>query len=146
MGRYRLTRRIGAPPERVFAGFTDPSIVADWMDLKGIADATGPLDVAGTRYTMVVRGPWRFRVQVLRSESPRLHDASGRGPLGASYRMVARLTGSADVTDLELDTEYTLPFGAVGRWIDRRWLENSPRTVANRELDRLVTIMSGSRP
>jgi len=144
MGRYSLSRRIAAAPERVFSGFTDPLVVTDWMDLTRIADATGPLDVVGTRYTMVVRGPWRFRCEVVRSDAPRIHETSGRGPLGASYRMVAHLAGSSGGTDLEVETEYTLPFGPLGRWIDRRWLERSPRTVANRELDRLVAIMSGT--
>jgi hypothetical protein len=44
-------------------------------------------------------------------------------------------------TDLELLTEYTVPFGPIGRWIDRRWLEPGPRTGANRELDRRVELV-----
>lgn len=142
MGRYRLSRRIKATPERVFEGFTNPAIVTDWMDLAEIRDATGPLGLPGTQYTMVVRGPWRFRTQVLRSEPPRVYESSGRGPLGASYRMVATLAGHGDQTDLDLVTDYTLPFGPIGRWIDRMWVDREPRTIANRELDRLVDLVS----
>ena len=32
MGRYRITRDIDATPEQVFRAFTDPALVADWMD------------------------------------------------------------------------------------------------------------------
>ena len=56
--------------------------------------------------------------------------------------MVATLAGADSYTDLELMTEYTVPFGAVGRWLDRRWIDREPRTIANREVDRLVTLVS----
>jgi carbon monoxide dehydrogenase subunit G len=142
MGRYRITRHIHATPERVFRAFTDPRLVLDWMDGTGLVDATGPLDEAGSRYTLVIWGPWRFRTDVVRAEAPRSHEISGRGPLGTAYRMVATLTAAAEGTDLDLLTEYTLPFGALGRWIDHRWIDREPRTIANREVDRLVTLVS----
>jgi len=142
MGRYRMTRHIRATPERVFRAFTVPGLVVDWMDGTGLVDATGPLDEAGTRYTLVVWGPWRFRTEVVRVEAPLLHEIAGRGPLGTSYRMVATLTAGDDWTDLDLLTEYTMPLGALGRWIDRRWIDREPRTIANREVDRLVTLVS----
>ena len=144
MGRYRLTRRIDAAPEHVFEGFTDPALVRDWMDAAGIEDQAGPLARPGTTYTLVIRGPWRFKSRVVRSEPPRIHESFGRGPLGASYRMVATLSARDEGTDLDLLTEYTVPFGAIGRWIDRRWIDREPRTVANRELDRLVELVSES--
>ena len=142
MGRYRITRHIRATPDQVFRAFTDPALLADWMDGTGVIDATGSLDEPGTQYTFVVWGPWRFRSQVMRVDTPALHEVAGRGPLGASYRMVATLTGSDGDTDLELLTEYTVPFGAVGRWMDRRWIDREPRAIANREVDRLVTLVS----
>jgi len=145
MGTYRLTRHIGATPERVYEGFTDPATVTDWMDLSAVKDLTGPLDTPGTRFTMVVRGPWQFSSEVVRSERPRIHEFLGRGPLGASYRMVATLSSSTVGTDLDLLTEYALPFGPIGRWVDRRWVDREPRTIANRELDRLVDLVSEAR-
>ena len=141
MGRYRLTRTIGATPERVFRAFTDPALVVDWMDGTGVIDATGPLDQPGTRYTFVVWGPHRFRTDVVRVEPPRMHEIVGRGPFG-TFRMVATLTPTRDGTDLDLLTEYTMPLGALGRWIDRRWIDREPRAIANREVDRLVTLVS----
>lgn len=142
MGRYRITRQIPAPPERVFRAFTEPALVADWMDGTGVIDATGPLDVPGTRYTFVVWGPWRFRSEVIRAQPPSLHVVEGRGPLGAWYRLTATLTPNAGGTTFELLTEYTVPFGALGRWIDRRWIDREPRATAHREVDRLVRLVS----
>ena len=142
MGRYRLTRHIRATVEQVFRAFTDPRLVVDWMDGTGVIDATGPLDEPKTRYTFVVWGPWRFRTEVTRVDAPHVHEIVGRGPLGTSYRMVATLTAKGDTTDLDLLTEYTMPLGALGRWIDRRWIDREPRAIANREVDRLVTLVS----
>lgn len=142
MGRYRIARRIRATPETVFRAFTDPALVVDWMDGTGVLDVTGPLDRPGTRYTFVVEGPWRFRSEVVAVDAPRIHEVVGRGPLGAGYRMVATLTPGDSWTDLDLLTEYTVPLGALGRWIDRRWIDRGPRTIANREVDRLVVLVS----
>ena len=142
MGKYVLRRHIDAPPERVYQAFTQPAMVVDWMDGTGLVDATGPLDVPGTRYTLVIWRPWRFRTEVLRADAPRLHEIRGRGPLGSTYRIVATLADVDGRTDLHLQTEYTVPFGALGRWMDRRWIDREPRRAANRELDRLVTLVS----
>lgn len=142
MGQYRITRRIRATPDQVFRAFTDPGIVADWLDATAVKDPTGPLDVPGTRYSLVIRGPWRFRTVVTRSEPPRLHQTVGQAPLGGSFRMTATLTEHDEGTDLDLLTEYTVPLGPIGRWIDRRWIDREPRPTANREVDRLVELVS----
>ena len=142
MGRYRISRHIPAAPELVFRAFTDPALVVDWMDAADLVNATGPLDTPGTRYTLVIWRPWRFRTEVVRVEAPRLHEIEGRGPLGTWYRMVATLAPAGGGTDFELLTEYTMPFGALGRWLDRRFIDREPRAIANREVDRLVTLVS----
>jgi hypothetical protein len=142
MGRYRIARQIRATPEQGFRAFTYPELLVDWMDGTGVVDVTGPLERPGTRYTFVVWGPWRFRSVVGRVEAPFLHEVSGIGPLGSGYRMVATLAGRDGGTDLDLLTEYTVPLGALGRWMDRRWIDREPRTIANREVDRLVTLVS----
>lgn len=146
MGRYVLRRRIEAPPERVFEAWTDPVVTADWMDADGIVDQTGPLAEAGTTFTLVIRGPWRFRMRVVRSERPRAHEMAGPAPLGASVAMTMTLTPRDGGTDLELVTAYVVPLGPLGRWMDRRWIDREPRAVANRELDRFVAIAHGAPP
>lgn len=146
MGSYRITRCISARPERVFRAFTDPVLVADWMDASAVVDPTGPLGLPGTEYTLVIRGPWKFRTVVARSQPPWLHETAGQAPLGGSYRMVATLSANDGGTDLDLLTEYTIPLGPLGRWIDRRWVDREPRTTANREVDRLVALVSQEQP
>jgi hypothetical protein len=142
MGRYVLRRLIAAPPARVFEAFTQPALVVDWMDATSLVDVTGPLDQPDTRYTLVISGPWRFRTRVVRVDGTPEYEVEGRGPLGASYRNVATLRPADDGTYLELVTEYAVPFGALGRWIDRRWIDREPRRIANREIDRLVRLVS----
>jgi uncharacterized protein YndB with AHSA1/START domain len=146
MGRYVISRRIPATPEHVYRAFTDPALLVDWMDGTDVIDATGPMDTPGTCFTLVIWGPWRFRMQVARVQKAHLHEISGRAPLGGKVRMVATLTPRDDGgTDLDLLTEYALPFGALGRWIDRRLVDREPRAVANREVDRLVALVSDDR-
>lgn len=146
MGRYRITRHIEAAPEQVFRGFTDPLLVTDWMEAAALVDATGPLDEPGSAYTLVIWGPWKFRTTVVRAERHRLHETFARGPLGSAARIVATLAPSNGGTDLDLLTEYTVPLGALGRWMDRRWIDKEPRATANREVDRLVAIVSDPSP
>ena len=146
MGTHRYTRRIAASPADVFRVFADPDLVADWMEASKVLDATGPLDIAGTRFTLVIRGPWRFATRVIRSEAGRLYETYATGPLGSDYRIVATLTPLDDGgTSLDLLMEWTAPLGPIGRWIDRRWVEPEPHTAGNREVDRLVTLATEAR-
>lgn len=140
MGRYPNRRHIAASPEQVFRGFTDPVLMADWMDMDRVDRVTGPMDQAGTRYRMVVFGPWRFKARVEACDPPRRIVFGGHAPLGGAFRMTAELTPRDGGTDAELLTEYTVPLGPVGRWIDRRWIAPGPKATANKEFDRLVEI------
>jgi pimeloyl-ACP methyl ester carboxylesterase len=143
MGRMRRTRHIDATAAAVFRAFTDPAIAADWMEADGVIDQRGPLDTEDSTYTLVISGPWRFRMRVTRSIPPRAYGLEGRGPLGTSYRMTADLTAHGSTTELVVETEWTLPFGPVGRWMDRRWVEPGTQGEDDRELDRLVHIVTG---
>ena len=145
MGSYVIRRQIDALPEDVFRAFTEPDLVVDWMDAKALRDASGPLDRPGSRFRLVIFGIHSFRSTVVRSEPPRLHETRGAGIFG-SYRMVATLTSSDGGTALELQTDYGLPLGPIGRWVDRRWIDREPRAQANREVDRLVELVSRAEP
>jgi uncharacterized protein YndB with AHSA1/START domain len=141
MGRFTLSRDIEGPAARIFRSFTDPEVTKDWMAATGVRDVRGRLDQAGTTYTLVIRGPWRFRSTVVRSEPPSLHETFHKGPLGASARQVVTMTEHDGVTRLELDTEYTMPLGALGRWLDSRWFE-ATRGATRREFDRLIELVA----
>jgi uncharacterized protein YndB with AHSA1/START domain len=140
MGRYTLARDIAAPADEVFKAFTDPRLNVDWLHAAAIRDATGPLDVVGTEYTLVIAGPHSFRARVVRSEPGKVHEVVMRGRFGSAH-MVAVLEDRLGGTHLELLTEYSLPLGPIGRWLDRRFIDREPRTTANREIDRLVELV-----
>ena len=143
MGRTRKTRHIAATPPIVFRSFTDPAVVADWMEADAVIEQRGPLDAVGSTYTLVIRGPWRFRMRVTESTPPRTYGLEGRGPLGTAYDMRVTLTDQGATTDLVVEHGWTLPFGPIGRWMDRRWVEPRTRGEDDRELDRLVDIVTG---
>lgn len=143
MGRTRRTRHIEASPDAVFRAFTDPLIAADWMEADGIVDIRGSLATVDSTYTLVIAGPWRFRMRVTHSEPPHAYGLEGHGPLGTSYRMTATLTSRGSTTDLVVESDWTLPLGPIGRWVDRRWVEPGSQGEDDRELDRLVAIVTG---
>lgn len=143
MGQKRRTRHIDAPVAMVFRALTDPAIVADWMEADGVVDQRGPLDREGSTYTLVISGPWRFRMRVTHAEAPRAYGLEGRGPLGTGYRISATLLDHGSTTELVVETEWTLPFGPIGRWMDQRWVEPGTRGEEDREFDRLVAIVTG---
>ena len=70
MAVHRLSIDIAAPPERVFATWMDLDRMAEWVGgVTRVTDVTGPVDVAGTRYT-VHFGPMKSRTEILEVERP----------------------------------------------------------------------------
>jgi uncharacterized protein YndB with AHSA1/START domain len=66
-----LSLDIAAPPDRVFATWMDLDRMIEWVGgVTRVTDLTGPIDVAGTRYT-VWFGPMRSRTEILEVERPR---------------------------------------------------------------------------
>jgi pimeloyl-ACP methyl ester carboxylesterase/uncharacterized protein YndB with AHSA1/START domain len=143
MGHKRRTREIDAPAAVIFRAFTDPAIVADWMEADDVVDQRGPLDRAGSTYTLVISGPWRFRMRVTHADPPRTYGLEGKGPLGTGFRMSATLQQHGPATELVVEMAWTLPLGPIGRWLDRHWVEPGTRGEEDRELDRLVAIVTG---
>jgi uncharacterized protein YndB with AHSA1/START domain len=69
-----IKRMIDAPPDVVFATYTDPARLPEWQPgVKGLRAQTGPLDQAGTSYVLDQPGP-EMRITVLRVEAPSLHE------------------------------------------------------------------------
>jgi uncharacterized protein YndB with AHSA1/START domain len=71
MARYTITTRVAAPPERVFALWTDLQRMGEWVGgVTGVTDISGPIDKAGTTY--VVRfGPMKSPTEILEVDPPR---------------------------------------------------------------------------
>jgi uncharacterized protein YndB with AHSA1/START domain len=71
MPTHRLTAFSGAPPERVFALWTNLDRMKEWVGgVTKVTDVTGPVDRVGTRY--IVRfGPVKSPTEVLEADPPR---------------------------------------------------------------------------
>ena len=53
MGRYTYVEHVNAPPEVVFDLWTNLDRMHEWVGgVTKVTDVTGPIDVAGTRYTV----------------------------------------------------------------------------------------------
>ena len=71
MGRQTNSQHIDAPPEVVFDLWTNLERQHEWVGgVTDVIDVTGPVDVAGTNYT-VMFGRTRSPTQVLEAERPR---------------------------------------------------------------------------
>lgn len=89
MHKLTIDQYVAASIERVYAAYVDPALMPRWLELQAVAGVSGPLDRARTRFTQVYRGRWRFRIEVVRADSPTLHETAGRAPLGTRYRWLA---------------------------------------------------------
>ena len=71
MGTHRVSAHVAAPPDRVFALWTDLDRMKDWVGgVTRITDVSGPVAQAGTTYT-VWFGRMASRTEVLESDPPR---------------------------------------------------------------------------
>ena len=72
VGRYTITTQIGAPPEHVFALWTNLERMGEWVGgVTGVSDVSGSVDQVGTTY-VVHFGPVKSPTEVLEVERPRL--------------------------------------------------------------------------
>ncbi len=69
---YRFTVHVAASPDHVFELWTDLDRMKEWVGgVTKVTDVTGPLDRAGTRYT-VWFGRMRSQTEVLEADRPRV--------------------------------------------------------------------------
>jgi len=70
MAEHRISIDIAAPPDRVFALWMNLDRMTEWVGgVTRVTDVTGPIDVAGTRYT-VWFGPMKSPTEILEVERP----------------------------------------------------------------------------
>ena len=86
---YRFSITIDAPADAVFALWTDLDRMGEWVGgVTGVTDVTGPVDRAGTTYT-VAFGRMRSPTTVLEADRPRHFRTRFGNPI---------LKGESDVT------------------------------------------------
>jgi uncharacterized protein YndB with AHSA1/START domain len=72
MGTYRYTIEVDAPQELVFELWTDLDLMKTWVGgVTKVSEPTGPMDQAGTRYT-VYFGKARSETEIVEVDRPRL--------------------------------------------------------------------------
>ncbi|MFJ5956106.1 SRPBCC domain-containing protein [Paenarthrobacter sp. NPDC092416] len=96
MATFRVTTLVAAPPEHVFAAWTDPDRFPEWIGgVTRVTDRIGSIDQAGSRYTvwfgrmaspteiLAVERPWHLRTRfgnaILKGESDVRFAAEGGG-------------------------------------------------------------------
>jgi hypothetical protein len=117
MGQLHATIHVDLSPEPAFDAFADADGLAKWFPgAQAVTDLTGPLDQVGTTYTLRFRGPVRADCEVIAATRPGLHERTfHRLPLHVRGRARMRFLSDSNGTTIELDGEYALPGGAIGR-------------------------------
>ena len=71
MARYTIFTRVAAPPDHVFALWTNLERMGEWVGgVTGVSDVSGRVDQVGTTY-VVHFGPMKSPTEVLEVERPR---------------------------------------------------------------------------
>ena len=71
MARYTISTHVAAPPEHVYALWTNLGRMGDWVGgVTGVTDVSGPIDHVGTTY--IVRfGPMKSPTEIVEVDPPR---------------------------------------------------------------------------
>jgi len=108
MAHYTFSIHVDAPPEHVFALWTNLQRMGDWVGgVTGVTDISGPVDRVGTTY-VVHFGPMKSPTEVLEAEPPRRF----------ATRFGNRILRGRSSTTFEPDgagTRLTQEFETVGR-------------------------------
>ena len=71
VAHYIISTHVAAPPEHVFALWTDLERMGEWVGgVTGLSDLSGPVDRVGTTY-IVHFGPMKSPTEILQVERPR---------------------------------------------------------------------------
>ena len=137
MPAVRVTELVAAPPERVWAAHVDGPRIAEWFPgAKRVEKVSGPLDRVGTTYALRFNALVRSRVEVTEVEAPVMHTRSWDArPFGTHGRATVLLRAEDGGTRVDLDVDYALPLGPLGRWLeDRSWVRHRAARDIRREL------------
>lgn len=116
MGTHRLSVHVAAPRERVFDLWIDLDRMKEWVGgVTKVTDVTGPVDQAGTRYS-VWFGNMRSDTEVLDAERPRfLRTKFGNRVLRGESSATFTPEGDGTRIDQEFRTEGLI--AAIFAWI-----------------------------
>ena len=119
MAHYTISTHVAAPPERVFALWTDLERMGEWVGgVTGVSEVSGPIDQVGTTY-VVHFGPMKSPTEILAVEPPRVF-ATRFGNWLLRGRSSARFEPDGDGTRVTQEFETVGLISAVTSWIFSR--------------------------
>ena len=121
MPSVRVTELVDAPRDRVWAAHVDGARIAEWFPgARTVKKISGPLDRPGTTYSLRFNPLVRSRVTVTEVEAPVMHTRRWDArPFGSHGRATVLMRAEDDGTRVDLDVVYELPFGPLGRALER---------------------------
>jgi uncharacterized protein YndB with AHSA1/START domain len=119
VARYTISTQVAAPPERVFALWTNLERMGEWVGgVTGVSDVSGPVDQAGTTY-VVHFGPMKSPTEILEVERPRRF-ATRFGNWLLAGRSSATFEPDGDGTRVTQEFETVGWISAVSSWLFSR--------------------------
>jgi uncharacterized protein YndB with AHSA1/START domain len=119
VARYTITTYVGAPPEHVFALWTNLERMGEWVGgVTAVSAVSGSIDQVGTTY-VVHFGPVKSPTEVLEVERPRLF-ATKFGSWILRGRSRATFEPDADGTRITQTFETVGLISAISSWVFSR--------------------------
>jgi len=119
MARYTITTHVAAPPEHVFALWTNLARMGEWVGgVTAVSDVSGSVEQAGTTY-VVHFGPMKSPTEVLEVERPRLF-ATKFGNWILRGRSSATFEPDGDGTRITQSFETVGLIPAISSWVFSR--------------------------
>ena len=119
MARYTISTLVAAPPEQVFALWTDVERMGEWVGgVTGVTELSGPIDQVGTTY-VVHFGPVKSPTEVLEVERSRRF-ATRFGSFVLRGRSSASFEPEGDGTRVTQEFETVGWISAVSSWVFSR--------------------------
>jgi hypothetical protein len=142
MGRFHAAAHFAAPPEVAFDVFTDASRMGEWFPrARRVANASGPINHLGVTYSLLFPWPARADCEVVAVDRPLLHTREYvLRPFGVAGHARMRFRDEGSGSRIDLDGEYRMPVGRLGRMLDRPLRRAWDRQAAT-ELRRLKPLV-----
>ena len=119
MAHYTLSTHVAAPPDHVFALWTNLDRIGEWIGgVTGVSDVSGPIDTVGTTY-VVHFGPVKSPTEILEVERPRRF-ATKFGSWVLRGRSSATFEPDGDGTRITQEFETVGRISAISAWIFSR--------------------------
>lgn len=123
MAHHRSTVFIAAPPEAVWEVLTRAERRPEWeAAITEVRDVSGPMDEVGARWVEVREERGKSspaQMEVTRVDRPHLIEWTGPLPAGGTLVFRVTLDARDGGTEKTVDAEARLPFGPLGRLLDK---------------------------